>query len=80
MSRVSKITSLFSPLSGSVNFCLILIISFIYIPSDCVRAVEGEGMHDYRHHNLKGNIYFVFDVTFPENGFLDEANLQVSVE
>lgn len=39
--------------------------------------MEGEGMRDYRHHDLKGNLYFVFDVEFPENGFLDETKLQV---
>ena len=48
--------------------------------SDSVRALEGEGMNDYKHHNLRGNIYFVFDVKFPENGFLDEAKLQVSMK
>lgn len=31
-----------------------------------------------RHSELKGNLYIVFDVEFPENSFLEEKDLQVS--
>ena len=42
-----------------------------------IKGLSDEGMCNVRHSNLKGNLYFVFEVEFPENGFLDEKNLKV---
>lgn len=42
-----------------------------------VRGVEGEGMCHYRHHDLRGNLYFVFNIEFPNDGFLGEEDLKV---
>ena len=42
-----------------------------------VRGIDGEGMCNYRHNDLHGNLYFEFTVEFPENNFLDEKDLEV---
>lgn len=42
-----------------------------------VKGIEGEGMCDTRHRDFRGNLYFVFDVDFPENSFLGEDDLKV---
>ncbi len=43
----------------------------------CVRGLEGEGMPYFRHHEIRGNLYVVFEVEFPENHFLDEDGIKV---
>ncbi len=43
----------------------------------CVRGLEGEGMPYLRHHEIRGNLYVVFEVEFPENHFLDEDGIKV---
>ena len=48
--------------------------------SESVRGLEGEGMCNPKHNELRGNLYFVFEVVFPENSFMDEKDLKVSVE
>ncbi len=44
---------------------------------ETVRGLEGEGMCNPRHNELRGNLYFVFEVEFPENSFMNEQDLQV---
>ena len=43
------------------------------------KGISEEGMPGSRHSELKGNLYIIFDVEFPENGFLDEKDLIVSL-
>ena len=42
-----------------------------------VRGIEGEGMCNHRHNDLRGNLYFSFDVEFPDS-FVNEEDLAVS--
>jgi DnaJ family protein A protein 2 len=41
------------------------------------RCIENEGMPTYRMPFEKGNLYIKFDVTFPPNGFISLASVQV---
>ena len=50
----------------------------LLLPSDCVKGIPEEGMPQFRHPELKGNLYVHFDVQFPENAFLEEKDLKVS--
>ena len=47
--------------------------------SGAVKGLEGEGMCNYKHHNLSGNLYFVFDVEFPPQSFINEQDMKVSL-
>ena len=40
-------------------------------------GIEGEGMCHPKHRDLRGNLYFVFDVEFPEDSFLDQEGINV---
>ncbi len=42
-----------------------------------IQGLEGEGMCNFRNRDLKGNLYFVFDIEFPENGFLEVEKIEV---
>ncbi|KAJ9592232.1 hypothetical protein L9F63_001233, partial [Diploptera punctata] len=44
-------------------------------PGD-IKGIEGEGMPHYRNPFEKGNLYIKFDVTFPENHFVNEIKLK----
>ena len=43
----------------------------------CVRGIQGEGMPQFRHPDIKGNLYVKFNVKFPEDNFADEKTLSV---
>ena len=43
-----------------------------------VKGIIGEGMPQYRHPDIHGNMYITFEIEFPVDGFLDEENLIVS--
>ncbi|KAK6034193.1 DnaJ region [Cooperia oncophora] len=50
------------------------------ITPDCVRGIVGEGMPQRRHHDIRGNLYIKFDVTFPNDHFLeDETKYKVRI-
>ena len=34
-------------------------------------------MFNYKHHDLRGNLYFIFDVEFPDDNFASEEDLKV---
>ncbi|KAI8320368.1 DNAJ domain-containing protein Mas5 [Martensiomyces pterosporus] len=40
-----------------------------------VKAVEGEGMPSYRHHNM-GNLYIKFNIRFPESNWTSEEQIK----
>lgn len=40
-----------------------------------VKGIIGEGMPQYRHPDIHGNMYITFEIEFPVDGFLDEENL-----
>ena len=43
-----------------------------------MKGIPEEGMPQFRHPEVKGNLYVHFDVQFPENAFLEEKDLKVS--
>ena len=43
-----------------------------------MKGIPEEGMPQFRHPEIKGNLYVHFDVQFPENAFLEEKDLKVS--
>ena len=43
-----------------------------------IRGLVDEGMPNQKRPSLKGNLYFKFDVEFPEDNFIDEEGLAVS--
>ena len=45
-----------------------------------MKGVREYGMPQFRHPELKGNLYIKFEILFPASGFLaDEADMQVHV-
>lgn len=42
-----------------------------------VKAVQGEGMPQYKNPFEKGNLYVTFEIKFPENHFASEENLKL---
>ena len=50
------------------------------IQPGATRCVFGEGMPHYRNPFEKGNLYIKFELTFPENNFVDESKLLVSID
>ena len=47
-------------------------------PGD-VKGITGEGMPFYKNPFEKGNLYVKFDVTFPEDNFVNEKILEVTL-
>lgn len=41
-----------------------------------LKTIKGEGMPKYRNPFDKGNLYIKFDITFPDNNFVDESKLK----
>ena len=41
-----------------------------------MKGIPEEGMPQFRHPEIKGNLYVHFDVQFPENAFLEEKDLK----
>ncbi|PIO58907.1 DnaJ region, partial [Teladorsagia circumcincta] len=50
------------------------------ITPDCVRGIVGEGMPQRRHHDIRGNLYVKFDVTFPSDHFLEDETKYKIIE
>ncbi|KAK6025928.1 DnaJ region [Ostertagia ostertagi] len=50
------------------------------ITPDCVRGIVGEGMPQRRHHDIRGNLYVKFDVTFPNDHFLEDETKYKIIE
>ena len=43
-----------------------------------VKGIADEGMPQFRHSDVKGNLYVQFDVEFPGDNFLQEEDIKVS--
>ena len=56
-----------------------VILTTVLCVAESVRGLEGEGMCHPKRNDLRGNLYFIFEVDFPENGFMNEKDLKASV-
>ena len=52
-------------------------ISHHLLTTGCIRGLSEEGMPKFRQPELKGNLYFEFDVIFPDSNFADDDKLKV---
>ena len=65
-----------SPISLSLSLSLSLIPHFISTlsPEDCIKGLSEEGMPMYKRPELKGNLYFEFEIEFPDSTFFSDPD------
>ena len=52
--------------------------SFLFL-EECVKGISEEGMPMYKRPELKGNLYFQFEIEFPDPNFFSEATDKLEV-